>query len=89
MCSFTALGLTEHEASGTRSLLNSHDVALMKAVVERRREGTMLAGAYLGGGLPIKVTGRRAAAVATPATMVAILARRTALPSAVARGEHI
>ena len=34
MCSFIALGLTEHEASGTRSLLDQHDMAFMKAVVE-------------------------------------------------------
>ena len=33
ICSFTTLRLTEHEASGTKSLLNPHDLALMKTVV--------------------------------------------------------
>ena len=30
MCSFTALGLTEHEASGTKSLQDQHDTALIE-----------------------------------------------------------
>ena len=34
MCSFTALGPTEYEASGTKSLLEQHDIALMNTVVE-------------------------------------------------------
>ena len=75
MCSFTALGLTEHEASGTKSFLDQHDMALMKAVVERRKKKTVLAGSSTG--LPIKVAGGRAAAAAT---IVAILASRNALP---------
>ena len=47
MCSFSALGLTEYEASGMELLLDQHDMALMKAVVERRKETTVLAGGLL------------------------------------------
>ena len=47
MCSFIALGLTEHEASDTTSFLDEHDMALMKAVVEQRKERTVLAGGLL------------------------------------------
>ena len=44
MCSFTALGLSEHKAVGTNSLLDPHDLALLKKVVEQRKERMVLAG---------------------------------------------
>mgnify|MGYP003334662645 CR=1 FL=1 len=40
----TALGAFKHEAEGTRSVLDSYDMADMKAIAEERKERAILAG---------------------------------------------
>ena len=82
MCSFTALGLTEHEASGTKSLLDPHDLALMEKVFKERKERTVLAGNLAKRRTPTRVAGRRAVAMVARVVAVAamLLASKIALP---------
>ena len=78
MCSFTALGLSEHEASGIKSVLDEHEMALLKPWSSEGRRRRCWLGP-LSKGHSIRVASGRAAAAAIAAPIVAILASRTAL----------